>query len=213
MASKARRDAAWEYRQQKRREGLSPGEADRAALEQYPDVTWDELNPGHGRNWWETAGDFVSDLFGGGPDLPRPDPSGFVEPSRSSMAPVPFSAYRMTQPGGPFNPMGGLPGPTLPGTMPGGLSVAAPRGFGSVIREQLTFQTTPTQGEATNTTPQPRRGISALEWALLINEALGTVADLYGAYQAGKIAEEERKERKRARSTLLPYYLKLLERT
>lgn len=46
---RARRDAAWEYRQQLRKMGYKPGEADRIALAMFPDVTYDQLNPGHGK--------------------------------------------------------------------------------------------------------------------------------------------------------------------
>src|SRR5690606_4456117 len=46
---RARRDMAWEYRQQLRKMGYKPGEADRIALAMFPDVTYDQLNPGHGK--------------------------------------------------------------------------------------------------------------------------------------------------------------------
>jgi len=47
---RARRDMAWEYRQMLRKMGYKPGEADRLALAAFPDVTYDQLNPGHGKS-------------------------------------------------------------------------------------------------------------------------------------------------------------------
>jgi len=231
-----RRDAAWEYRQQLRRQGMSPGEADQAALRRFPDITLDELNPGHGRSTLDKIGGGLKKVFNaispidiGGPDLPSTvPPPGSVpmgQSSRRDDMPVRFDFTRSSQPGfagsGPFNPMGG---PGLPGFMPPSAPGALPPGIGvsplTMTPGGVTDPTAPggIGGQATpGAATAGGGGLSTLEKAALISSILGAGANIFGAFKQGQAADEERArirrreaEQRRAREALLPAYMDLL---